>query len=269
MIFNFENLKTHIMKTQSLGFIGGGRMTRILLQAFKNKNATFSNIVVADNNKDVSDNLKKSFPDIQIDNVSLAASQDIVFISLHPPVVMDTFELLKNQFKASSVVISLAPKITIGKISSKLNQVKNIARLIPNATSYINEGYNPVCFSSDFARKEKQQILDLLRVMGDTFEVKEEKLESYAIMSAMLPTYFWFQWKELVAIGSQIGLNENECQDSIQETIIASLNLMFKSGLTPAEVMDLIPVKPIGEHESQITEIYKTKLIGLFEKIKP
>jgi pyrroline-5-carboxylate reductase len=31
----------------------------------------------------------------------------------------------------------------------------------------------------------------------------------------------------------------------------------------------LIPVKPIGENEQQITEIYKTKLIGLFEKIKP
>jgi pyrroline-5-carboxylate reductase len=44
---------------------------------------------------------------------------------------------------------------------------------------------------------------------------------------------------------------------------------MFKSGLTPNEVMDLIPVKPIGEHEAQIAEIYKTKLIGLFEKIKP
>ena len=47
------------------------------------------------------------------------------------------------------------------------------------------------------------------------------------------------------------------------------MNLMFKSGLSPAEVIDLIPVKPIGEHELQITEIYKTKLIGLFEKIKP
>jgi len=44
---------------------------------------------------------------------------------------------------------------------------------------------------------------------------------------------------------------------------------MYESGLTPAEVLDLIPVKPIGEHEPQITEIYKTKLIGLFEKIKP
>jgi pyrroline-5-carboxylate reductase len=44
---------------------------------------------------------------------------------------------------------------------------------------------------------------------------------------------------------------------------------MYKSGLTAGEVIDLIPVKPIGEHELQITEIYETKLIGLFEKIKP
>ena len=44
---------------------------------------------------------------------------------------------------------------------------------------------------------------------------------------------------------------------------------MYKSGLTPGEVIDLIPVKPIGEHESQIAEIYRTKLVGLFEKIKP
>jgi pyrroline-5-carboxylate reductase len=254
---------------QSIGFIGGGRVTRILLQAFKNKNAQFSKIVVTEPNKEVADNLKKVFPEIQIENSLVAASQDIVFISLHPPVVMDTLELIKGSINSNTMVISLAPKITIMKISLKLNQSKNIARLIPNATSYINEGYNPVCFSSDFGAKEKQQTLDLLRIMGNTFEVKEEKLESYAIMSAMLPTYFWFQWKELTAIGSQIGLTESESTDSIQKTIIASLNLMFKSDLTSANVIDLIPVKPIGEHESQISEIYRSKLTALFEKIKP
>ena len=254
---------------QSIGFIGGGRVTKILLQAFKNKNAQFSKIVVADPNQEVSGNLKKSFPDILIDNASVAASQDIVFISLHPPVVMDTLELIKGNISNNTIVISLAPKITITKISLKLNQTKNIARLIPNATSFVNEGYNPVCFSSDFSINEKKQVLELLKLMGNTFEVSEEKLESYAIMSAMLPTYFWFQWKELVEIGQKIGLSEKESNDSINDTLIASLKLMFKSGLTPNEVMDLIPVKPIGEHEAQIAEIYKTKLIGLFEKIKP
>ena len=254
---------------QSIGFIGGGRVTRILLQAFKNKNTHFSKIVVTDTNPDVLGNLKKSFPDIQVDNASVAASQDIIFISLHPPVVMDTLELIKDSIKSNTIVISLAPKITITKIASKLNQVNNIARLIPNATSYINEGYNPVCFSPDFADMKKQQILDLLRLMGNTFEVPEEKLESYAIMSAMLPTYFWFQWKELVEIGQKIGLSEKESNDSINDTLIASLNLMFKSGLTSSNVMDLIPVKPIGEHETQISEIYRIKLLALFEKIKP
>jgi len=254
---------------QSIGFIGGGRVTKILLQAFKNKNANFSKIVVTDTNPDVSGNLKKLFADIQIDNASVTASQDIVFISLHPPVVMDTLELIKGSINNNTIVISLAPKITIAKILTKLNQTNKIVRLIPNATSFINEGYNPVCFSTDFDRNEKQQVLYLLRLMGNTFEVPEEKLESYAIMSAMLPTYFWFQWKALAVIGQKIGLSEKESKDSINNTLIASLNVMYKSGLTASDVMDLIPVKPIGEYESQITEIYETKLIGLFEKIKP
>jgi len=254
---------------QSIGFIGGGRVTRILLQAFKNKNAHFSKIVVTDTNPDVSGNLKKSYSYVQVDSASVAASQDIVFISLHPPVVMDTLELIRGSINSNTIVISLAPKITIAKISSKLNLTKNIVRLIPNATSFVNEGYNPVCFSSDFSVSKKNQVFELLKIMGNTFEISEEKLESYAIMSAMLPTYFWFQWKELAEIGQKIGLSEKESNDSINDTLIASLKLMFKSGLTPQEVIDLIPVKPIGEHETQIADIYRTKLIGLFEKIKP
>jgi len=254
---------------KSIGFIGGGRVTKILLQGFKNKNVRFERVVVADTNPEVLVNLKKQFPEVESAGTKSAVGQDVVFISLHPPVVMDTLELVKGDVKADSVVISLAPKVNLPKLSLKLGHVKNLARLIPNATSYINEGYNPVTFAEGFNPAEKQVILDLLKTLGNTFEVSEEKLESYAIMSAMLPTYFWFQWKELAEIGQKIGLNEKESKDSIHETLSASLNLMYKSELTAQEVMDLIPVKPIGEHELQITEIYKTKLIGLFEKIKP
>lgn len=225
--------------------------------------------MVTDPNNEVTTKLKRNFPFIRVDNPAVAASQDIVFISLHPPVIMDTLELLKNNVRSDATVISLAPKINIVKISSKLGQVKNIARLIPNATSYINDGYNPVCFSPGFEKGEKDLILDLLKNLGHTFEVAEGKLESYAIMSALLPTYFWFQWNYLEDIGIKTGLTKSESEEAVHQTLIAAINLMYKSELTPQEVIDLIPVKPIGEHESQITEIYKTKLIGLFEKIKP
>ena len=253
----------------SVGFIGGGRVTKILLQGFKNKDVKFEKVVVTDTNPEVQANLKKQFPDIVTADAKNAASQDIVFIALHPPMVMDTLEMIKNEVKAEATVISLAPKINLPKFSMKLGHVKNLARLIPNATSYINEGFNPVTFASGFDPKQKKIILELLKNLGKTFEVSEEKLESYAIMSAMLPTYFWFQWRELAEIGGKIGLTNEESKKSIYETIIASLDLMYKSGLSATEVIDLIPVKPIGEHEPQIAEIYKTKLIGLFEKIKP
>jgi pyrroline-5-carboxylate reductase len=254
---------------QSVGFIGGGRVTRILLQGFKNKNINFGKVLVTDTNPEVLTNLKKHFPEIETSDAAGAAGQDIVFIALHPPVLMDTLELVKESTRADATVISLAPKINLEKLAMKLPQVSNIARLIPNATSCINEGYNPVTFSSGFDPSQKSVMLDLLKSLGSTFEVAEEKLESYAIISAMLPTYFWFQWKELEEIGEKTGLSQKECRDAVYETIKASLDIMYKSGLTASEVIDLIPVKPIGEHEQQIAEIYRTKLLGLFDKIKP
>jgi len=253
----------------SVGFIGGGRITRILLQAFSNKDVTFAKVVVTDTNSEVTAKLKGIYPFIDVKNASEAAAQDIVFIALHPPVIMDTLEALKNDIKNIANVISLAPKISIAKISSKLGQVSNIARLIPNATSYINNGYNPVCFSGGYDKGEKEMVYDLLRNLGHTFEVDEEKLESYAIVSAMLPTYFWFQWNYLEDIGIRTGLTKSESEAAVHQTLLAALNLMYDSELSLEEVIDLIPVKPIGEHEQQIIEIYKTKLLGLFEKIKP
>ena len=261
--------KNNIIMKKSIGFIGGGRITKILLQAFSNKNVKFSDVVVADPNGDVISKLKNTYPFIRVDNNSVAASQEIVFVSLHPPVIMETLELLKKDIRSDATVISLAPKINISKISSKLDHVNKIVRLIPNATSYINNGYNPVCFSQGFEKGDKDSVLDLLSTLGHTFEVAEEKLESYAIVSAMLPTYFWFQWNYLEEIGIKTGLSKSESEAAIHQTLVAAINLMYTSDLTPEEVIDLIPVKPIGEYEAQISEIYRSKLTTLFEKIKP
>jgi pyrroline-5-carboxylate reductase len=97
----------------SLGFIGGGRVTKILLQGFKNKNVKFEKVVVTDTNPEVLTNLKKQFPEIESAVAKNAANQDIVFIALHPPMIMDTLELIKNEVKAEATVISLAPKINL------------------------------------------------------------------------------------------------------------------------------------------------------------
>jgi len=257
------------MKTKSVGFIGGGRITRIFLQAFANRNTAFKSIIVFDTNAEVLNALKNQFPQITIaETLQQTASQQLVFIALHPPMIMETLDKIADAVSTDTLLVSLAPKITIEKIASKL-KTGQIIRMIPNATSYINEGYNPITFAPGFAEDEKSAIMELFKMLGHTFEVAEPKLEAYALLSAMLPTYFWFQWDELNKLGTQIGLSEDESKTSVQQTLLGAINLLFESGLSPENVMDLIPVKPIGEHQTQITEIYQTKLMGLFEKIRP
>ena len=257
------------METNSLGFIGGGRITKIFLQAFANKQQLFSRVVVFDTNAEVLHSLKELFPDIEIaESLQHVAQQSTVFIALHPPMIMETLEKIGNDVDEYALVVSLAPKITLEKIASKL-KTRNIVRMIPNATSYINEGYNPVTFAASFDPEDQPAVLNMLQLLGNTFEVAEPKLEAYAIMSAMLPTYFWFQWIELGQLGVQMGLTEAESKASVQQTLTAAINLLFESGLSPKAVTDLIPVKPISENESQIKEIYQAKLMGLFGKIKP
>lgn len=257
------------MKTKSLGFIGGGRITTIFLQAFVNKKAIFDSISVFDTNQETLQALKFKFPFIQIlSSASEAAKKDVVFLAIHPPVIMETLAKIRNNVSEQTIFISLAPKITIIKMASVL-PITQIVRLIPNATSVVNHGYNPVCFASGMSEIQKWYILEMLNLLGHTFETTEEKLEGYALLSAMLPTYFWFQWHELENIGTQFGLSNAECRESIYETLNAALNTMYRNGMNPEDVMDLVPVKPIAENEDQIKAIYREKLMSLFEKIKP
>jgi len=257
------------MKTKSLGFIGGGRITGIFLQVIENNKSEYKAIVVYDTDPAVLQKLKARFTGIRIAaTASEAAEQDLVFLALHPPVIQSALEEVKSSLKAGSMLISLAPKVSIEAMASILPQVPNIARLIPNATSIVNEGYNPICFANGFSDVKKQFLLRILRRMGRTFEVEESKLESYAVISAMLPTYFWFQWKELIGIGSEIGLSGEESRNAVRDTLLAAVRTYFYSDLKPEEVMDLIPVKPIGEHEDTISGFYRDKLIPLFNKLK-
>lgn len=257
------------MKTKTLGFIGGGRITRIFLQAFVNKKAIFDSISVFDTNPENLLALKQKFTFIEtLGSASEAAQKDIVFLALHPPVIMETLLKIKANINEQTILISLAPKITIEKMGSVV-RAQQIVRILPNATSVINHAYNPVAFAPAITEIQKWYILEMLNLLGVAFETAEEKLEAYALISSMLPTYFWFQWKELENIGIQFGLSETECKEAIFETLNAALHTMYHSGMKPEDVMDLIPVKPIGENEDQIKGIYQEKLVALWEKIKP
>jgi pyrroline-5-carboxylate reductase len=258
------------MQDKTLGFIGAGRIVRIMLRGLKRVGKLPSKITVSDTSEGILQNLKEEFSEIEVvsNGNHQAAKQDVVFIALHPPVMGSVLADIRSDLTPSSILVSFAPKLTIDKISELLGGFQRIVRMIPNAPSIVNEGYNPVVFHPALVEADKESMLVLFKVLGDAPEVAEEKLESYAILTAMGPTYLWFQLYELLNLGLQFGLTVQELHNGILKMVTGAVKAMFESRLTPEEVMDLIPVKPLGEEEPNIKNAYRSKLTALYQKLK-
>ena len=257
------------MKT--LGFIGGGRITRILLNGFKNANVPFETIYVYETNESVLNALKTDYPRIETSGTdsSKAASSEWVFIALHPTVLMETLTVIKNSIKKDALIVSLAPKITIDKIKSVLQDMPNLARMNPNAGTYVNKGYNPICFARTAEKGVVNEFIEIFEKLGKVPVVPENHIEAYAVVSAMGHTYFWYQLQQLKELGLSYGLSESEANETISAMLLGTTETLFYSGLKYEKVVDLVPVKPMAEHESTIKEFYKTCLNGIYQKIKP
>lgn len=258
------------MIKRTVGFVGGGRITRIMLAGWQKQGQLPGQVVVSDVNVEVLQKLQAQFPDITVvagDNRA-PSRQELVFIALHPPAIGDFIGQMKEHVRPEAVLVSLAPKLTIAKLSAGLGGSPKIARMIPNAPSIIGQGYNPVAFSPAVTPAEKAELLDLFNLLGECPEVAEDKLEAYAILTAMGPTYLWFQLYELQQMAQSFGLGPVEVTEGISHMVTGAIKTMFDAGLTPVEVMDLVPVKPLGDEEANIKGIYHAKLEPLYQRLK-
>ncbi len=259
------------MSNKTIGFIGSGRITRIFLEGWKRAGQSPGKVVVSDCNADTLAKLKARFPQIEMmpGNSAVAASQDIVFLAVHPPVMTEVLASIKGSVKPGALVVSLAPKFTLAKLTELLGGFDRLARVIPNASSVMNLGYNPVAFGAALSAADKTELADLLKPLGESPEVAESKLEGYALLSGMGATYLWFQLQALREVAAGFGLTDGDITPALKRTVCGATRTLLESGLTPAEVMDLIPVKPLAEMEAQVGELYRTRLPALYQKIKP
>jgi len=248
------------MNTPSIGFIGGGRIARIFINGWRQAGKLPGKVVVSD---------PATTPVTTTNNNAEAAAQDIVFLAVHPPAVKDALSAVAGNLRPEAILVSLTPKWTFAKLSEWAGGFQRIARVIPNAPSYVGAGFNPVSFSAALNETDRQAVRALLAPLGQCPEVPENALEPYAVVAAMAPNIFWPQLYELQALGESFGLTPAQAQTAIAQMLTGCAETMTKSGLSRDEVLDLIPRKPLAEVEPTILNAYRTALPAVFAQIKP
>ena len=257
----------------TVGFIGGGRITRIILQAMKQKGIQCKEIKVYDPDSRQIEKLQAVNEQIKsFENVAEAAEANLLFLAVHPPEVKNSLEGIKDTINPKTVLVSLAPKIKIDTINQILGKNCPVIRMIPNAPSVINKGYNVMAYSNNLSFEENEchrQVKGLLEELGELIHVdQEDKLEAYAVITGMGPTYLWFQLHELYQIAKEFGMNDQEAREAISKMVKGSVETLLESELDFDEVMDLIPFHPLSKHHESFKEIYREILTKMYNKLK-
>ena len=256
------------MKDRTVGFVGGGRITAIFLEALGGTGLTLERVTVSDTTRRSWRSGRAQFPAITTtsDN-GVAAACERVFLALHPPAAKAVLPELAGALRPDAVVVSLAPVLTFAKLSGLLGGFDRLARVIPNAPSVVGAGYNPVAFGAGLPAEPRAEIEALLDGLGEHPVVPEETLEAYAILAAMGPTYFWFQWQALRELAGSFGLGPAEADAALRAMLDGAARTFFDPGRTYEEVADLVPVKPLADAEPQIRQAYNETLGGLYRKL--
>ena len=259
------------MTHPTLGFVGCGRVARILLGGFAAAQVDLPGVVASDVNPEALERLRSAFPRVRSagSQNAEAAAQQVVLIAVHPPAIASVLPAIQAALKSDAIVVSLAPKYTMAKLGELLGGFDRVARMIPNAPSIIGAGYNPMAFGPGLSAADKQRLTALFAPLGECPEVAEAKLEGFALLTAMGPTYLWFQLEALRELAESFGLTAADIAPALKRMVCGGTRTLLESGLSPAEVMDLIPVKPLAEDEPVIRQAYQSRLPALFAKIKP
>jgi pyrroline-5-carboxylate reductase len=250
----------------SVGFVGAGRITRIMIEGWVRAGRLPERIVVSDAGTDAC-RWAETVPAVTIGDAAQAAAQDVVILSLHPPVMGETLPLLAPHLRPGAVVLSLAPKLKFAKLAELLGGFARLARQNPNAPSIVNRGYNPIAFAPGLDRAARDGLLALLTPLGATPVVDEATIETYAVISAMGPTYLWHQMVLLRDLAVRFGLSPEAAREAVAAMVHGAAATLLESDLPQERVLDLVPVKPMAADEEAIAALYRSRLEPFHAKL--
>ncbi len=139
--------------------------------------------------------------------------------------------------------------------------------MIPNAPSLVGDGFNPTTYSPALGTRDRALLAGIFSAFGRSPEIVEEKFEAYAVLTAMGPTYLWFQLEELRSLATSFGLTRDEAEVGLAAMAHGAIRLLLESGLPYSEVEDTVPTKPLADDAPAIAAAYRMRLNPLYQKL--
>lgn len=241
--------------------IGGGNMATALIGGLLKSKASVRHIHIMETNRETHDQLRLRFAsDMQSSGIDFsvhdrdcpsALFNDVdhtwVLLAVKPQDLRKACEQAPPGVRKLLVtchLLSIAAGISIASISSWCNGNRRIVRAMPNTPALIAQGITGAVAASNLNDKARAQADQLLRALGQTIWLQEEKLmNAVTALSGSGPAYVFRFIEALTAAGVQIGLSQNDAAAFTFQTVKGAVSLLESSGETPQTLREKVTSK--------------------------
>jgi pyrroline-5-carboxylate reductase len=222
----------------TIAFIGGGNMGEAILASLLTKKlAKPADITVSDVMEPRRDFLKQKYGVAVTDNNTQAVTgKDVIVLAVKPQQMQDVLAGIKAVLKPSQLVLSIAAGVTINAIAKGLGH-NVIVRSMPNTPAQLGLGMTGWTATAGVTAVQKERARQILGAMGKEIYFKDEAaLDMVTAVSGSGPAYFYLFAESLIDAGVAIGLDRNEAEILVKQTMLGAAHLMAGSDKTPAEL---------------------------------
>ena len=221
------------------GFIGMGNMGYAMLSgALK----TFSNseIIFSTPNKEKCERIcSETGVRFAESNAECANNAKYIILAVKPQMYNTVLKNIENVVTEESVVISIAPGITIDSIKKTLGNNIRIVRAMPNTPALIGEGMTGVSYNqSEYSFEERDDIDKFFNSFGKVVYVNENQMDAIVCASGSSPAYVYMFIEALADSVVKYGIKRDDAYKLVAQTVLGSAKMVLETGEHPGVLKD-------------------------------
>jgi pyrroline-5-carboxylate reductase len=232
-----------------LAVIGSGIMGGIWIERLLNAKAIAHNDIMAcDPDEQRLNALHERFSvAVSKHNPEGAAFGEVVLLAPPPAAMAVVLDEIAPVLSPNKTVVSLAAGVSIAAMERRLPANVPVVRVMPNTPSLVGAGINAVAYGSRADSRVREQIDNLLRHLGDSFEITDEQMNTACALCAVGPTYLFPIMEALIEAASTNGLPSELAQGAVASLFAGTGLLMKQTAQPPSALKDMISLRTIDE----------------------
>ena len=250
--------------TQTIGFIGAGKMATALAIGFLKSGLTETAKLIA---SDVHEGARAAFETLTqarttSSNLDVAQASRVVILAVKPQQMEGMLRELGTVLTPQHLVVSIAAGVTITKMVKWLgNDEARIVRVMPNTPALVGASASAYASGKSATAADAVLAQKLLSAVGVVYQVKESLLDAVTGLSGSGPAYVYLFIEALSDGGVASGLPRDIATKLAAQTVLGAAKMVLETGQHPGALKDMV-TSPGGTTIEGLHELEKGKLRG-------